>query len=559
MHLEAIVNGQRLVLASTTDSSALKYYPNGDDSSSMLIGTGSITLDATTDPTDGDRKATPITAASTDFSTHGFSKSPGSSWTDRSWPINQTATQPDVTVTDIRIRFVSAATSSGAAAGAPTDYIPYQISPIRDIDAAPGFEPGNDAGGDATKFGSIHLPGGNTFYSKDASTAYPAVWNVMETTDPRVNQLASDWHSSPNSGGIAGNTDVGVRTLPPYPASTADGDESKLAFLDASQYTPATFPAFPVHYGGRPHDTDKMMSSVGWLSCVSTGIQSGKPWRTLKFQPGGNGDPPDWLLMDLFAVPFNASALPAGQRFPNLNGPAPITYMNSTAGKINLNAQLFPDKAVNSNFAPPDRTLPLRALFENMYRGNTPFTSTGAATNDSLTLATNVLAYQTANGPFSYAGQVCEVPGVADTGSNEWEKEAIIRNLGSLITTRSNAFSVWGVAQTVKKNPANSTAAKQGIFETKTAGATADDIVTGEKRFHAIVERHVWPGVDGVVGNAKTDAGGTYNQLGGNAWLASPTNALDGANPAAPGFDQSYNPQAAVIKYKVRFFEYLDD
>jgi hypothetical protein len=262
--------------------------------------------------------------------------------------------------------------------------------------------------------------------------------------------------------------------------------------------------------------------------------------------------------MDLFAVPFNELSLPAGQQFPTQIGRPPITYMNSTAGKINLNAKLFPDKAVNSNFAPPDRTLPLRALFENMYRGNTAFTSNGAATNDSQTVAASVLAYQTANGPFSYAGQICEVPGIADTGTNEWEKEAVIRNLASLITTRSNAFSVWGVAQTVKKNPANSNAAKQGVFETTAGGTTADDTVTGEKRFHAIVERYVWPGVDGVVGNAQT-SGGAYNKLGTQAWLASPTNSLDGANPAAAGFEQSYNPQAAVVKYRVRFFEYLND
>jgi len=61
--------------------------------------------------------------------------------------------------------------------------------------------------------------------------------------------------------------------------------------------------------------------------------------------------------------------------------------------------------------------------------------------------------------------------------------------LASTITTKSNVFSVWGVAQTVKKNPANNNPANQGVFETKTAGALVDDIVTGEKRFEAIVER----------------------------------------------------------------------
>ncbi len=454
----------------------------------------------------------------------------------------------------------------------------YQISPIRDIDHAPGFEAGDEASSDPSKHGSIHFP---DTISVDSNLGYqgpsfggPKVWAVMETTDSRVNQLDGDWKKSDpaNYGSLFGNT-TGTRTLPTYPASSADGDESKLAFPDCSQFTLSGF--IPTHRGGRPHDTDKRMNSVGWLSCVSTGMQSGKPWRTLKFQPGGNGDPPDWLLMDLFAIPFDEQARIYGAtsysypvindavnnvRFSALGLPFALTYMNSTAGKININAKIFPDRSTNSNFAPPDRTLPLQALFENMYRGTTQITSTsGTAGYNSKTLATNVLNQVSSSGspflgPYKYAGEICEVAGIADTGANEWEKEAIIRNLGSLITTRSNAFGVWGVAQTIKKAPQNLSGggSNPGQFQ-------AGDQVTGEKRFYAIIERYIWPGVDGVVGDAQTDASTSYNQLGSEPWLASPTNTTDGANPSASGFEQSYNPQAAVIKYRIRSFTYLDD
>jgi hypothetical protein len=575
VHLEATINGQRVVLASTKDPTALAYATNGDATKMVVGPSSSQVLDLVgADPNDGDRKATP-TNVNADFSTQGQTASPGSTFVARTWPIDPAATAPDAIISDVRLRFVAVTSSTGGASGTPTDYIPYQISPIRDIDGAPGFEAGNDSGGDPTKYGSLHFPDQFAFTSS-SDVGGPSVWGVMQTVDPRVNQIASDWRSTANSGSVAGNADVGFRTLPPYPASNADGDESKLAFPDCSQLTRGTF---DVHYGGRPHDTDKRMSSVGWLSCVSTGIQSGKPWRTLKFQPGGGGSPPDWLLMDLFAVPFDelpiiykdpTSGATTTYQYPfrsdvgnlrisALGLPASLSYMNSTAGKVNINAKIFPDKAVNSNFSPPDRILPLQALFENMYRGTVQITSTSAISgNNSKTLASNVVnqvpSSTTFSGPYKFAGEICEVAGVADdTGLNEWDREAVVRNLGSLITTRSNAFSVWGVAQTVKKIPKNLAGAGANPNQFQSG-----DQVTGEKRFHAVIQRYVWPGVDGVVGNGQTGAGG-YTQLGTNGWLASPTNATDGNNPSASNFTQSYNPQAAVFKYRVVSFKYLDE
>ena len=144
------------------------------------------------------------------------------------------------------------------------------------------------------------------------------------------------------------------------------------------------------------------------------------------------------------------------------------------------------------------------------------------------------------------------MPGIADSssGSSEWEGEALVRNLASLITTRSNAFSVWGVAQTITKRSGN----------TQYAAFQSGDLVTGEKRFHAIVERYVWPGVDGVAGNAQVDSGGAYNQLGSTALLGSTSNTMEATDPVTKPdlFFQAYNPKAAVMKYRVVYFEYLN-
>ena len=561
VHFEAKFNGQKIVLTSLSDTNALDTTLKGSD--------GPMEYKAPTSPmnpntsSEGQRMPTVnLGALSTGDATQSPTQSTG-------WPNGlgfgytwDAVATPTMTISDIKIRFVAAAgilDPLNPNAAGKRDFIPYQISPMRDIDRTSSIDTGFESG-DATT-GAINFPGTIVLQTGGAAGAGTSafgmgwrggvgsineansVWCVMETTDPRVNQLATDWKKSETPTNIygtkVGNT-CGIRTVGTFPVSSADGDESKLAFPDVSSATT-----------GRPHDTDKALSSVGWLSTVSTGMQSGKPWRTLKFQPGGAGDPPDYLLMDLFAVPFNALALPAGQKFPDMTGPAPLTYMNATSGKVNINAKIFP---TDTNFAPPARTLPLQALFQNMYRGAS---QVSAAT--AQTIASNVLNRVPASGgtlsgsSYAYPGQICEVAGVADTGANEWEKEALVRNLGSLITTRSNAFSVWGVAQTIKKVPKNLTGsgALPGEFQ-------AGDVVTGERRFRAVVERYVWPGVDGLVGNAKS-ASGAYSELGANSFLGSPLNTKDGTNPTAVTFEQSYNPQAAIMKYRVRSFEFLDE
>ena len=186
------------------------------------------------------------------------------------------------------------------------------------------------------------------------------------------------------------------------------------------------------------------------------------------------------------------------------------------------------------------RDLPLKALLHQSYR---PVVSGGGSApppnKDALFNAVVAYLHSKSRPSFDYAGEICQVPGFADTGSSQWEKESLIRTFASLLTTKSNAFSVDGVAQTIKKNPANNTSSTQGIFETRATGAAADDIVTGEKRFHAIVERYVWPGVDAVAGNAHPNAGGTYDQLGAIQYLGSNTNAIDSSDPSQAAFSTS--------------------
>ena len=144
-----------------------------------------------------------------------------------------------------------------------------------------------------------------------------------------------------------------------------------------------------------------------------------------------------------------------------------MSYMNSTAGKLNVNAAIHP---AGVKLLPPQRWQPLQALFANCpavpYRPcnslhgrfehpQPRFTWSRLRRCQSIRLSWGDL-------------RDCRsrrrnlLPGTTD-----WDKEVLIRNFASLLTTKSNVFSVWGVAQTVRKNPANSDPANQGSFERK--------------------------------------------------------------------------------------------
>ena len=304
-------------------------------------------------------------------------------------------------------------------------------------------------------------------------------------------------------------------------------------------------------------------------------MQRGVAGASLKFQPSlANRDVPDWLLLDLVAP--NAVAA----NFPTMS------YMNTTAGKVNVNGAIYP---TGGSFAPPQRWQPLQAVFENM-----PGIPAGGTSASGI--VTNIINHNlavggqdfSAAGVYDYSGKICEISGVADSaGATDWDKEVLIRNLASAITTKSNVFSVWGVAQTVKKNPANKNPANQGTFETRAGGAGADDIVTGEKRFEAVIERYVWPGVDNIAGNGSVSgAGGSYNQLSatrnqpgepppyaGGTWERldgpdGPTYPIlpntdpwfsSGPNYSNTRLDVAHNPTSALMKYRVIYFRYLTD
>lgn len=390
----------------------------------------------------------------------------------------------------------------------------------------------------------------------------------LEVADPRLGGLARMWRQAP---GFTVPTNAKADTLGGPNSITSNWDTNKLAFVDFSN---------PTGTGAG----SRYRPSVGMFSLIPTGMQRGLAGSTLKLQPSGSAaELPDWLLLDLLSPTAEASNY------------ADLSLMNSTAGKINLNGSIYPNAG---SFAPSPRWQPLQAVFQNM---SAPTTVAAGAVSPS-TVVHNILKHQLstalpsalgidfgAAAEYDYPGEVCEIAGVADAGTTDWDKEQIVRYVASNLTTKSNVFSVWGVGQTIKKNSANNNPANQGLFETRAGGAAADDIITGEKRFEAMVERYVWPGNDAIAGQGHVRSTGTYDQLSTGQtkpgflprYAPAPTwERIDGPDaptypvtatsgpwnqrvaasyPASTTIENANNPLRAFMKYRVVYFRYLND
>jgi hypothetical protein len=336
----------------------------------------------------------------------------------------------------------------------------------------------------------------------------------MEIEDPRNGGNSNAWVSHPDvsnaeqtqvplSGTYGEDNSIGyqnsmVTSLSPS-IDTGTGIDSKYRWFDC---------------GRQYYDSVDNRPSIGMLSTVPLGMQRNIPFDSLKFTPNSDPSyPPDWLLLDIVA--------------PSLR---PYSYMNSAMGKVNLNAQIYNGGDTvwpNTSVGPgnPARWQPLQAVFQNMESSSTV---AGAATSPS-TVVGNIISHTAASsagglspaekgdgthpGVYDYVGELCDTMGVADGGGNvtsstttdpagQWEAEGLIRNVANLITTKSNTFTVWGIAQSIQKSPLSK---NYGTYD-----PNAGDSIGSTKRFTSTIERYVWPGKDGVPGNGAVNTSGNY-------------------------------------------------
>jgi hypothetical protein len=202
------------------------------------------------------------------------------------------------------------------------------------------------------------------------------------------------------------------------------------------------------------HDVSKVvmraaaMVSVGELGYIHTPTA----WQYLTLQPGGGGGQiPDWAMLDLFTV---------GQ---------------GTAGRININSFIYSGAPA---LATP-RLVPLKALLNSLSGVITPATVAANIYADSRTDLYGMP--QGSPGVFDTIGEVCQISSLTGGGTTEADKEQAIRRIGNLITVRSNTFTIWALAQSIKQPPTNP---NPGTYN------PTYDVITGDVKAQAVVERY---------------------------------------------------------------------
>jgi hypothetical protein len=238
-----------------------------------------------------------------------------------------------------------------------------------------------------------------------------AVVQTAQANDPRVKPVSWNWFAS---------TDPDTITL-----------GAPNAVLDHSSVTNRIVGDGDIssHIIVAPDRSKGRLDSVGELGYIHTGW----PWRTLRLQPQPAQEIaaprliPDWTVLDMFTV-----------------------FSEPVRGRININSALTNVFGCTSNTL-PTRLQPLAALT------NAPV---GYAGPDLIAIS----QLQFVNHPtnnftgtpplfpdlYTFVGQLCEVTNfVPATVSANADREARIRSMANLITTRSQTFSVWILAQVV--------------------------------------------------------------------------------------------------------------
>ncbi len=259
---------------------------------------------------------------------------------------------------------------------------------------------------------------------------------------------------------------------------------------------------------------NRQVASPVMFGSLPTRAASAIPNQTLLFQPNsitniklrsnsdhpGAASPPDHLMLDLFHMPVVE--------------PYAISEPFSTAGRINLNHQIYP-------FSYIQRDTGIRAVMGAVkltgvpsgINRNTGLQSARYDINIDATLG-QMISYKNsltptrgADAPFLTASEICEIPLVplAQNGlpypgghtsfwsqnsqttggysSNDDWKEAPYNMLYPRLTTRSNTFQVHIRAQSLQKGVAT----PSGIW------VEGRDIITGEYRGSVVLERYIDP------------------------------------------------------------------
>ncbi|PTX93858.1 hypothetical protein DB345_19985 [Spartobacteria bacterium LR76] len=359
----------------------------------------------------------------------------------------------------------------------------------------------------------------------DSFTEYSRGWSVHfigGTSDTFAGKLANMTQNYAN--GSHPDTPL------PVPAAQATGDwdngltnDSDGPYInkpdEGNTYIKAGEDRVPYYtsYGEEVFDVSNFFSpnriipSAGMFGSLSTGVKRQRHWETLLFrrQPGhpnytaaagGFIANPDYLLLDLFWMPIVE--------------PYAISEPLSTAGKINLNQQIVPFTWVQRNTGlyavlKQEKVVSVPNTDASVYKSGGTDTYRRPI-NIPDTLKQLDFRFSNADGTGLYAfrtpAEICDMhiipndatvdmatkasldqsmanywAGHALTGDNS--RERIYTTVYPRLTTRSNTYTVYYRAQSLKKRPGTN----QEVWE------EGKDIVTGDYRGSTTLERFINP------------------------------------------------------------------
>lgn len=261
---------------------------------------------------------------------------------------------------------------------------------------------------------------------------------TIHTYDPFVAE-AGDW-SAPDANRFA-NLNIEATMRQSMGLGNPPSDFSKGQDLDASGNLTDEGCIIPPP-SGTEGNTAGRVESLAELGHVQMGTTSpgiaSAPFRTLRFQPRHPSATahldglPDWLLLDLFALP----------KMPGASGPETLISQTGDPGKVNVNNTIEP-------FSDLKRTQALEALFDGIFAFGDESTRELMMTNIiKRTPSNSSLAKGILNGaePYRSVGELVEIKGVADAGE---ASEKRLNEIIDLVSTQGNIFSVYVVGESV--------------------------------------------------------------------------------------------------------------
>jgi type II secretory pathway component PulK len=283
-------------------------------------------------------------------------------------------------------------------------------------------------------YAQISLP---TAQGSVSATPLTLVWQA-QCNDPRVKPISNTWSPIAN---LLPNT-LGFANTPFVNTATGSGVIQGDGLNDISCHVVST----PTRQRGTMYPSE--------LAYIHTGI----PWRTLYLEPqpvAEVGSLPDWLVVDLFSA----------------------TDITNVAGRMNINVRMD-----NANSAFPVRTQPLSALLSGNPSAVAVANNIYGFTLDTPPTLPSFATAPNAPNSFTTAGQICEVKGLADGGGLKSAREAPAWDIVNLVTPRSDTFTIWAMAQGIKKVKPPWKNFFPGV-----------DLITGEVKIQAVVQRYEDP------------------------------------------------------------------